>query len=359
MPRLLSLTGTLLGLGILVGCASSGVSPQAATGATVASPEVGTPGTRYPSAVVPPSAASPIPTSPAPELPPLTREAIASCPVTLPNGKSPPLATDAHALEYDRQMAQGFNLGNENGTLFTIPFPGGKVVFTPNGPGAKNPDGSLGMKWPWYRTVEGNVLITGRRLDAPAPRMRPLTLLGAEDGYEETGFEPGGLLFPSEGCWEVTAEVGQDKLTFVTLVARLAFDTPQFLWWPADDLMAAVRANGATDTDLSGYPDTIREILPLSPDRELTIETVRGLVQNRASLARTAILRAIVRGDPAICVRGNMDAQGRWNPEADAGYLEWSSKGMTYRIVHTGLGLSCLELLRMAGSYFLGRCSTC
>jgi hypothetical protein len=33
-----------------------------------------------------------------------------------------------------------------------------------------------------------------------------------------TGFQSSGVNFPTEGCWEVTGEVGATTLTFVTVV---------------------------------------------------------------------------------------------------------------------------------------------
>ena len=138
------------------------------------------------------------------------------CPVTLPNGKFP-----------GKENYEDFNLGNESGTIFTIPWSDGKVVFEPGGPGEISPDGSLSMKWPWYRTVPGEVVINGRRLDTEAPPMPEITLRGVPDGYSETGFHPSALTWPSEGCWEITAQVGAESLTFVTLVIRVLPETPE------------------------------------------------------------------------------------------------------------------------------------
>ncbi|MDE3111597.1 MAG: hypothetical protein KGK34_01490 [Chloroflexota bacterium] len=42
------------------------------------------------------------------------------------------------------------------------------------------------------------------------------------DGYGDTGFQASGVLFPTEGCWEITGAVGNSTLTFVTLVRRPA-----------------------------------------------------------------------------------------------------------------------------------------
>jgi hypothetical protein len=56
------------------------------------------------------------------------------------------------------------------------------------------------MKFWWWRGVDGELEITGRRLDANAPPMSA----SIPDGYGETGFQASALIFPTEGCWEVT-----------------------------------------------------------------------------------------------------------------------------------------------------------
>jgi hypothetical protein len=77
-------------------------------------------------------------------------------------------------------------------------------------------DGSIRMKWPWWRGVRGTLKIQGRRLDGPAPPLRA----EVNDAYGLSGFQPSDIYFPTEGCWEVTGSVGQTKLTFVTLVVK-------------------------------------------------------------------------------------------------------------------------------------------
>jgi hypothetical protein len=64
--------------------------------------------------------------------------------------------------------------------------------------------GPAGMKVGWWRATRGRLAIEGRRLDAPAPRLRATI----PDGYGETGFQATGLTFPTEGCWEIVARVG-------------------------------------------------------------------------------------------------------------------------------------------------------
>lgn len=123
------------------------------------------------------------------------------CPVTAPNGSTPPgeqPSPDQHG----------------NGQIWTGLWPEGKVVFEPGGPGQILPDGSLTMKWWWWRGIEGQLTIEGRRLDASAPPLQA----DIPEGYGEIGFQAAGLIFPSAGCWEVTGRVGEAELTFVTLV---------------------------------------------------------------------------------------------------------------------------------------------
>jgi hypothetical protein len=78
-------------------------------------------------------------------------------------------------------------------------------------------DGSIGWKLGWWRIVSGTLMITGRRLDAPAPPLRA----SVPDGYGPKGFQASGVYFPTEGCWELTGTVGGSELTFVTFVLRI------------------------------------------------------------------------------------------------------------------------------------------
>jgi len=124
------------------------------------------------------------------------------CEVTIPN-------------ESQNSKSHGGNYGN--GKLWTSLNPDGTVVFRPGGPGFLLPDGSLSMKFPWWRGVVGKLRVRGRRLDAAAPPLRS----SISEGYGETGFQATALIFPTEGCWEVTGEVGKASLTFVTRVVRI------------------------------------------------------------------------------------------------------------------------------------------
>jgi hypothetical protein len=83
---------------------------------------------------------------------------------------------------------------------------------------AVHPDGSISWKLPWWRMIAGDLTITGRRLDAPAP---PLTAY-VPTGYGNVGFQASRVTFPSEGCWQVTGKVADTSVTFVTVVITTA-----------------------------------------------------------------------------------------------------------------------------------------
>ena len=50
--------------------------------------------------------------------------------------------------------------------------------------------------------------------NASAPPLRS----SIPDGYGDAGFQATRIIFPSDGCWQVTGSVGNASLTFVTLV---------------------------------------------------------------------------------------------------------------------------------------------
>jgi len=144
-----------------------------------------------------PSGSAPFPSSTTPI------QAPSPCAATLPNGNTPP----------------GENPGplhHGNGALWTVLWTEGRVVFEPGGPGSVEPDGSLSMKFPWWRGVRGQLTIEGRRLDATAPPLRAFILRE----YGDIGFQPTALIFPTVGCWEVTGRVSDSSLTFVTQVVK-------------------------------------------------------------------------------------------------------------------------------------------
>ena len=122
-----------------------------------------------------------------------------SCPVTAPDQNAPGGAGDRYG---------------EHG-LETILWPDGVVAA---GSEYVQPDGSIRMKFPWWREagVVGQLTVTGKRLDgASAPLKSDIP-----PGYGQSGLQATYLIFPTEGCWRVTGKAGHTSLTFVTWVVK-------------------------------------------------------------------------------------------------------------------------------------------
>src|SRR5262245_12484285 len=78
-------------------------------------------------------------------------------------------------------------------------------------------NGSLLMKWPWWRGVKGQIRVRGRSLDGQPGAVKVAIL-----PYGETGFQSSALVFPGPGCWEVAGEVARSSISFVVEVEKLA-----------------------------------------------------------------------------------------------------------------------------------------
>jgi hypothetical protein len=128
------------------------------------------------------------------------------CPVTLP-GSVGPTGVSPHDF-----FGWGSSYGNGKLWVGGL-WPGGVIDAEP---AFVAEDGSVGMKFGWWRAAPGKLRITGRRLDGPAPPARA----HVPDGYGDHGFQASGVDFPTEGCWQVTGELPTTRLTFVTLVIR-------------------------------------------------------------------------------------------------------------------------------------------
>jgi hypothetical protein len=137
---------------------------------------------------------------------PITLADAEHCPVTLPHSGGPP------GISPDAFFGWGASYGN--GTLWVGGlWPRGVIEA---GPDFVAKDGSVGMKFGWWRAARGKLTITGRRLDASAPPARGFV----PDGYGATGFQASGVDFPTEGCWEITGALPSSSLKFVTFVVK-------------------------------------------------------------------------------------------------------------------------------------------
>lgn len=131
------------------------------------------------------------------------------CAVTAPNHTPlPEVVQRKAAVPGDTTSIHG------NGMIWTSLWPDGNVVIRKGGPGFVLPDGSLKMKFLWLMAGDGPLTVEGRRLDGEARPLRA-EIFG---GFAGRGFQPSYLVFPTAGCWEVTAKSNGSALSFVTRV---------------------------------------------------------------------------------------------------------------------------------------------
>src|SRR4051812_43721001 len=116
-----------------------------------------------------------------------------TCPVTIPSHAPRPRGNPFGPSH--------FNYGNRylrahlhwrRGVLRAGTLPGG------GSSAIVNPDGSIRAKLGWWRALDRKLIITGRRLDAPAP---PLRAEAGGDSGGAAGFQASALTFPTVGCW--------------------------------------------------------------------------------------------------------------------------------------------------------------
>lgn len=147
-----------------------------------------------PTVTLPPLLPTPAPTATPYPIP-------TSCPVTLPNSNLPPGQPPLSTY-------------HGNGQLWTNLLPGGILVP----PESVRPDGKLTYNWWWWRGQPGQLNIEGRRLDGLVTPPLEAEII---PGFGGSGYQDSWLIFPSEGCWEVTGQVGNSTLTFVVYVAKV------------------------------------------------------------------------------------------------------------------------------------------
>jgi hypothetical protein len=172
--------------------------------------------------------------------------------------------------------------------------------------------------------------------------MPTLILRGSEDGYGETGFQPSALLFPTQGCWEITATVAETSLSFVTLALEISFDPAAPQWLPpAKQLMFA-------DSLVDGWPNAFGFVFRSPDGGEVIVETFEGVHTGRGRFRAPPETYVEVGEARGVCTRGRWDRYGNWEPSANVAILEWEAEGFSYRIKSTGVGLQCADLLQIA-----------
>jgi len=133
---------------------------------------------------------------------------VAACEPTLANGETP-AGEDPSPRWYG------------NGRLYTGVWPNGEILADPRFIAA---DGSIGMKFAWWRAPgvgrAGDLQITGHEISTGVSIVASIP-----DGYGQR-FQATGITFPTEGCYEITAQSGDAQLTFVTKVTKVIAPTP-------------------------------------------------------------------------------------------------------------------------------------
>lgn len=124
-----------------------------------------------------------------------------TCPVTEPLWVMPP---DDAAVS--NEPAYGHYYVNENETMMAAAW-WHDDYFLEAGPN--------GNKTGWFRPAGETLTITGQRLDGDAPPMQ-----SSVPCCYPTQFQATGLIFPTEGCWQVDATAADETLSFIVWVGR-------------------------------------------------------------------------------------------------------------------------------------------
>jgi hypothetical protein len=139
------------------------------------------------------------------------QRALRACPVTIPTRVARHDGTTTAASFNHGGARLRVHLFWSRGTLAAGTLPDGGTMAD------IAEDGSIHLKLGWWRGVPGRLVITGRRLDGPAP-----ALVGeAAHGYGPKGFQPSGIRFPRTGCWRVVGRIGSVRLGFVVRLTKL------------------------------------------------------------------------------------------------------------------------------------------
>ena len=148
------------------------------------------------------------------------RQVPVSCPVT-----TPPAVPFTPPTPYERsEGGRTFLLGTEK--LWTVMMTSGVWGWGPHKPGHEQDVQPLTTKTFWASTdfdyrneYPPKLTVTGRRLDGPTQPLLTLTPTNAFPG--PTAAMLVGVYVPAPGCWEITGEYRNEKLSFVVWVTPL------------------------------------------------------------------------------------------------------------------------------------------
>lgn len=156
------------------------------------------------------------------------------------------------------------------------------------------------------------------------------------------------LLVTLSTCKPITAPIALEQtappvISFEEAQQNAPFALPEPAWLPAD-----LTREGARIVP----PNQVQVVYGRTTNAEagLWIEVTKGTPEGTYHFPDAAKEQVSVAEQPAICVQGAWDNAGHWQADVDAGMLEWTADGFHYRIGHSGLGLTCNDLIRIAAS---------
>jgi len=287
----------------LVDCGGGSATPRAALTPTA----VPAPGTVAPTPEHAPPYQPPAATATRAALvgTPATASPTANCPVT-PYAADPPTNS-----ERDRAIAGIRTLGKWYGGdgLWAFPW------LNDEPPGALYRDADGFHKVLWWREpgLQGAIAVTARRLDGPAAPVE----VDFERNPTLQGQQPGGLTFPTTGCWEITGTAGGKRLTIVALVVPPPAT-------PGSTPSRTAVGQGGTPTPYPTPP------LPAGCDET----AIRGVVQGFIAAFNAGDEAGLARVFPA---RGS-DGDHPWTGDPDQ--LRW----FTLTRADPGTGMDALNL---------------
>jgi hypothetical protein len=132
-----------------------------------------------------------------------------ACPVTVPRGGRPPLSSSSAPQWHG------------NGVLWARLARDGVFTATADNQGwPGDPPGSIATKLYWFASVDGVLKVEGERVDAASQRMVMHRVNRGQSSSWRGPTWATPLTFPSEGCWRLTARLGDVSLSYVLEVAR-------------------------------------------------------------------------------------------------------------------------------------------
>lgn len=141
-----------------------------------------------------------------------TSSAKSPCPVTTPPAVAvtppPPVGTGPNPTAVFVAARGSFLYGND-ALVVILPTDG---TLHPSDP-SRGLAG--GIKFPWWRIAQGDLVVATNRLDGATPAQSA----DVPAGYGEVGLQVSGLVFSTPGCWQVSGTVAGKNLTFVVNVS--------------------------------------------------------------------------------------------------------------------------------------------